>query len=164
MSHPINDQIFERISEEYQIYKMTVDYDLENESSITRYVIRDENEDLVRHNDRSFFASQEEAEKTLCEIVQKRFEEECRWKPIEVGFRLVEELLIEPLRTTVSSITGSRTSTVAQQFCLRSMPVRITFRRASFVETMWIFVTGRASLKQMVSVNSQDFTVRLLSR
>ena len=44
MSHPINDQIFERISEEYQIYKMTVDYDLENESSITRYVIRDENQ------------------------------------------------------------------------------------------------------------------------
>ena len=78
MSHPINDQIFERISEEYQIYKMTVDYDLENESSITRYVIRDNNEDLVRHNDRSFFATKEEAEKTLCEIVQKRFEEECR--------------------------------------------------------------------------------------
>ena len=78
MSHPINDSIFERISEEYQIYKMTVDYDLENESSITRYVIRDQNENLVRHNDRSFFATKEEAEKTLCEIVQKRFEEECR--------------------------------------------------------------------------------------
>ena len=78
MSHPINDSIYERISEEYQIYKMTVDYDLENESSITRYVIRDNNEDLVRHNDRSFFATKEEAEKTLCEIVQKRFEEECR--------------------------------------------------------------------------------------
>jgi len=78
MSHPINDQIFERISEEYQIFKMTVDYDLENEFSITRYVIRDENEDLVRHNDRSFFATKEEAEKTLCELVQKRFEEECR--------------------------------------------------------------------------------------
>ena len=78
MSHPINDSIFERISEEYQIYKMTVDYDLENESSITRYVIRDQNENLVRHNDRSFFVTQEEAEKTLCEIVQKRFEEECR--------------------------------------------------------------------------------------
>ena len=78
MSHPINDSIFERISEEYQIYKMTVDYDLENESSITRYVIRDQNENLVRHNDRSFFVTQEEAEKTLCEIVQKRFDEECR--------------------------------------------------------------------------------------
>ena len=80
MSHHINDSIFERISEEYQIYKMTVDFDLENESSITRYVIRDENENLVRHNDRSFFATYKEAEKTLCEIVQKRFEEECRWQ------------------------------------------------------------------------------------
>ena len=74
----INESILESISEEYQIYKMTVDYDLENESSITRFVIRDQDENLVRHNDRSFFASQEEAEKTLCEIVQKRFEEECR--------------------------------------------------------------------------------------
>ena len=78
MSHPINDQIFERISEEYQIYKMTVDYDLENESSITRFVIRDQDENLVRHNDRSFFATQEEAEQALSEIVQKRFEEQCR--------------------------------------------------------------------------------------
>ena len=78
MSHPINDSIFERISEEYQIYKMTVDFDSENESSITRYVIRDENENLVRHNDRSFFATHEEAEKTLCEIIQKRFEEEAQ--------------------------------------------------------------------------------------
>ena len=78
MSHPINDQIFERISEEYQIYKMTVDYDLENESSITRFVIRDQDENLVRHNDRSFFATQEEAEQALSEIAQKRFEEQCR--------------------------------------------------------------------------------------
>ena len=75
MEDLINDSIIESISEEYQIYKMTVDYDLVNDSSIVRYVIRDENEDLVRHNDRSFFATQEEAEKTLCEIVQKRFEE-----------------------------------------------------------------------------------------
>ena len=78
MEDLINDSIIESISEEYQIYKMTVDYDLENESSITRFVIRDQDENLVRHNDRSFFANQEEAEKTLCEIVQKRFEEECR--------------------------------------------------------------------------------------
>ena len=78
MSHPINDQIFERISEEYQIYKMTVDYDLENESSITRFVIRDQDENLVRHNDRSFFATQEEADQALSEIVQKSFEEQCR--------------------------------------------------------------------------------------
>ena len=77
MSHPINDQIFERISEQYQIYIMTIDLDGTIYPQI-RYVIRDENENLIRHNDRSFFATQREAEKTLCEIVQKRFEEECR--------------------------------------------------------------------------------------
>ena len=77
MSHPINDQIFERISEEYQIYQMIIEIE-GNVYPQIRYVIRDENENLVRHNDRSFFATQEEAEKTLCELVQKRFEEECR--------------------------------------------------------------------------------------
>ena len=77
MSHPINDQIFESISEEYQIYRMTIELEGNIYPQI-RYVIRDENENLIRHNDRSFFATQEEAEKTLCEIVQKRFEEECR--------------------------------------------------------------------------------------
>ena len=77
MSHPINDSIFERISEEYQIYRMTIELEGNIYPQI-RYVIRDENENLIRHNDRSFFATQEEAEKTLCEIVQKRFEEECR--------------------------------------------------------------------------------------
>ena len=78
MSHPINDQIFERISEEYQIYQMIIELEGNIYPQIP-YVIRDQNENLVRHNDRSFFATQEEAEKTLCEIVQKRFEEECRW-------------------------------------------------------------------------------------
>ena len=78
MSHHINDQIFERISEEYQIYQMIIELEGNIYPQI-RYVIRDQNENLVRHNDRSFFATQEEAEKTLCEIVQKRFEEECRW-------------------------------------------------------------------------------------
>ena len=77
MSHPINDSIFESISEEYQIYQMIIELEGNIYPQI-RYVIRDENENLVRHNDRSFFASQEEAEKTLCELVQKRFEEECR--------------------------------------------------------------------------------------
>ena len=75
MSHPINDQIFERISEEYQIYKVTLE---DNVGIYTKFAIRDEQQNLVRHNDRSFFATKEEADKTLCEIVQKRFEEECR--------------------------------------------------------------------------------------
>ena len=77
MSHSINDSIFESISEEYQIHQMIIELEGNIYPQI-RYVIRDENENLVRHNERSFFATQEEAEKTLCEIVQKRFEEECR--------------------------------------------------------------------------------------
>ena len=77
MEDLINEEILENIHEGYEIYQMII----EEEGNIypqIRYVIRDQNENLVRHNDRSFFASQEEAEKTLCEIVQKRFEEECR--------------------------------------------------------------------------------------
>ncbi len=75
MEDLINDSIIESISEEYQIYKMTVDYDLVNDSSIVRYVIRDENEELVRHNNMSFFLTKEDADKALAEIVYKRFEE-----------------------------------------------------------------------------------------
>ena len=79
MSHPINDQIFERISEEYQILKLTVENYLEADQPLNRFVIRDAWNELVRHNDKTFFASQEEAEQALSEIVQKRFEEQCRW-------------------------------------------------------------------------------------
>ena len=75
MSHPINDQIFERISEEYQIYKVTLE---DNVGIYTKFAIRDEQQNLVRHNNMSFFPTKEDAEKTLCEIFQKRFEEECR--------------------------------------------------------------------------------------
>ena len=78
MSHPINDQIFERISEEYQILKLTVENYLEADQPLNRFVIRDAWNELVRHNDKTFFATQEEAEQALCEIVQKRFEEQCR--------------------------------------------------------------------------------------
>ena len=78
MSHPINDQIFERISEEYQILKLTVENYLEADQPLNRFVIRDAWNELVRHNDKTFFATQEEAEQALSEIVQKRFEEQCR--------------------------------------------------------------------------------------
>ena len=78
MSHPINDQIFERISEEYQILKLTVENYLEADQPLNRFVIRDAWNELVRHNDKTFFATQEEAEQALCEIVQKRFEDQCR--------------------------------------------------------------------------------------
>ena len=52
-----------------------IDYDLVNDSSLIRYVIRDENEELVRHKNMSFFPTKEDAEKVLAEIVYKRFEE-----------------------------------------------------------------------------------------
>ena len=80
MEDLINDSIIESISEEYQIYKMTVDYDLINDSSIVRYVIRDENEELVRHNNMTFFPSLKDADKALAEIVYKRFEEAAQWE------------------------------------------------------------------------------------
>ena len=65
----INESILESISEEYQIYKMTC------ESIPTKYVIRDEDGKLVRHNNMTFFPSLEDAKKALSEIVYKRFEE-----------------------------------------------------------------------------------------
>jgi len=75
MEDLINDSIIESISEEYQIYKMTVDYDLVNDSSSVRYVIRDEDGELVRHNNMTFYPNKEDADKALAEIVYKRFEE-----------------------------------------------------------------------------------------
>lgn len=74
MEDLINDSIIESISEEYQIYQMII----EEEGNIypqIRYVIRDENEELVRHNDTSFFHTKTDADKALAEIVYKRFEE-----------------------------------------------------------------------------------------
>ena len=69
MEDLINDSIIESISEEYQIYKMTC------ETIPTKYVIRDEDGELVRHNNMTFFSSLKDAEKVLAEIVQQRFEE-----------------------------------------------------------------------------------------
>lgn len=69
MEDLINDSIIESISENYQIYKMTC------ESIPTKYVIRDENGELVRHNNMTFFPSLKDAQQSLAEIVYKRFEE-----------------------------------------------------------------------------------------
>ena len=70
MEDLINDSILESISEEYQIYKMTC------ETIPTKYVIRDEQGELVRHNNMTFFPTKEDAEKALTEIVYKKFEEQ----------------------------------------------------------------------------------------
>ena len=69
MEDLINDSIIESISENYQIYKMTC------ETIPTKYVIRDEDGELVRHNNMSFLNTKKDADKALAEIVYKRFEE-----------------------------------------------------------------------------------------
>ena len=72
MEDLINDSIFESISEEYQIYKVTME---DNVGIYTKFAIRDEQQNLVRHNNMSFFPTKEDAEQALCEIVHQRFEE-----------------------------------------------------------------------------------------
>ena len=69
MEDLINDSIIESISEKYQIYKMTC------ETIPTKYVIRDEDGELVRHNNMMFFPSLKDADKALDEIVHQKFEE-----------------------------------------------------------------------------------------
>ena len=72
MEDLINDSIIESISEEYQIYKVLVD---DNVDIYTKYAIRDGQQNLVRHNNMSFFYTKEDADKALAEVVYKRFEE-----------------------------------------------------------------------------------------
>ena len=80
MEDLINDSIIESISEEYQIYKMTCEIGNDYEIFIIpKYVIRDEDGELVRHNNMTFFPSLEDAKKALSEIVYKRFEEVSQW-------------------------------------------------------------------------------------
>ena len=72
MEDLINDSIIESISEEYQIYKVTIE---DNVGIYTKFAIRDEDQNLVRHNNMTFFSSLKDADKALAEIVYKRFEE-----------------------------------------------------------------------------------------
>ena len=82
----INESILESISEEYQIYKMTC------ETIPTKYVIRDEDGELVRHNNMTFFSSLKDAQQSLAEIVYKRFEEAAQWLKI---IKYIKFLIIE---------------------------------------------------------------------
>ncbi len=77
MEDLINDSIIESISEEYQIYKVTME---DNVGIYTKFAIRDEQGELVRHNNVSFFPTKEDADKALAEIVYKRFEEAAQWE------------------------------------------------------------------------------------
>ena len=78
MEDLINEEILENIHEGYEIYKVTLD---DNVEIVIKYAIRerscfaDQDLKLVRHNNMSFFKTFEEAEKVLEEIVQQKFEE-----------------------------------------------------------------------------------------
>lgn len=81
MEDLINEEILENIHDGYEIYKITLD---DNVEIVIKYAIRerscfaDQDLKLVRHNDVSFFDTKEDAEKALSEIVQKRFEEQAQ--------------------------------------------------------------------------------------
>ena len=81
MEDLINQEILENIYEEYEIYKVTLD---DNVEIVIKYAIRerscfaDQDLKLVRHNNMSFFSTLEDAEQALSEIVQKRFEEQAQ--------------------------------------------------------------------------------------
>ena len=81
MEDLINEEILENIHDGYEIYKITLD---DNVEIVIKYAIRerscfaDQELKLVRHNDVSFFDTKEDAEKALSQIVQKRFEEQAQ--------------------------------------------------------------------------------------
>jgi len=79
MEDLINEEILENIHERYEIYKVTLD---DNVEIVIKYAIRerscfaDQDLKLVRHNNMSFFPTLEDAEQALSEIVHQRFEEQ----------------------------------------------------------------------------------------
>ena len=75
MSHPINDQILENLSENYEIKQILLE---DNVSISSRYVIKDENNELVRHDWKSSWSLKEDAEEALIQIVKERFEDLAR--------------------------------------------------------------------------------------
>jgi len=81
MEDLINEQILENIHEGYEIYKVTLD---DNVEIVIKYAIRerscfaDQDLKLVRHNNMSFFPTLEDAEQALSEIVHQRFEEQAQ--------------------------------------------------------------------------------------
>jgi len=77
---PDNDAILESIAENYQIVNTSDDPDcFSNEPYSGRYVIRDENNQIVRYGvgilSKTSWTLKEDAEKALSEIVQEKFEE-----------------------------------------------------------------------------------------
>ena len=72
MSHPGNDEILERLYEQYEIYAKPSE---DNVGIYEYYVIKDENNELVQHKDKIFFPTKSEAELALFDIVYEQFEE-----------------------------------------------------------------------------------------
>ena len=81
MEDLINEEILENIHEEYEIYKVTLD---DNVEIVIKYAIRerscfaDQDLKLVRHNNMSFFSTLEDAQQALSEIVHQKFEEQAQ--------------------------------------------------------------------------------------
>ena len=77
MEDLINEQILENIYERFEISQSIV----EEEGNVypqIRYVIRDENNELVRHDWKSSWSLKKDAEQALSEIVHQRFEEQAQ--------------------------------------------------------------------------------------
>ena len=77
MEDLINEQILENIYEGFEISQSIV----EEEGNVypqIRYVIRDENNELVRHDWKSSWSLKRDAEQALSEIVHQRFEEQAQ--------------------------------------------------------------------------------------
>jgi len=77
---PDNDAVLENIAENYQIVKTTDNPDyFSNEPYSGRYVIRDENNQIVRYGigilSKTSWTFKKDAEEALSEIVKQRFEE-----------------------------------------------------------------------------------------
>ena len=79
MSNLQNTEILESISENYQIVKTTVSDYFSNEPYSARYVIRDENNQIVRYGvgilSKTSWTFKKDAEQALSKIVQERFKE-----------------------------------------------------------------------------------------
>ena len=79
MEDLINEEILENIHEGYEIYKVTLD---DNVEIVIKYAIRerscfaDQDLKLVRHDHKTSWSLLADAEKALAEIVQQRFEEQ----------------------------------------------------------------------------------------
>jgi len=77
MEDLINEQILENIYEGFEISQSIV----EEEGNVypqIRYVITDENNELVRHDWKSSWSLKRDAEQALSEIVHQRFEEQAQ--------------------------------------------------------------------------------------